>query len=667
MKFRNAGAGGKAMVFIMWTCPECKTQNIDDTKICLSCGKGRICRKCMNPTSGDKCEHCSEPYTKTPWLTETEYEKVKLQKNKDAASKKQTVEKPEKQKGTDKTVSVDSSVKDAIRLEAAKREAEKANKGKTDVSAIVQPKDMVKADAPTGEKTDVTEKKSSEPAVSKGTSDVAEVKKDKPPVPVKPSSGKGGKIAAIVAVLLVVAAACACAGYYYVYLPQKERSEKPDNILTEIFDPVKSSAENEETPSDALSASDAIAMSDALMQSDGVAGSDAQVSSDSQVNSAGSVSAPITVPQKGGNQPTVVPGQTDVPVNGTNPQTSVVVPQTPSVPQAPSVTTAEPSKPKPVVDANASAYNTAKSNLKNKRFFKAYNEFKKLGSYSDSRQQLGNVAYEVAKYLSAGHDHSAVSRLNGTVSACGSNEHGKGSINEWVNITGISVNGNHSVGVRKDGTMIASGSNEYGQCDVSVFKNIKEVSAGMHHTLALTKAGTAVAIGNNVSGQCNVYLKSWSNLKSVSAGGQHSVALKKDGTVLAVGNNDYGQCNVSGWRDIVQVSAGTWYTLGLKKDGTVLFAGQNDHGQANVSSWRDVVYVSAGMWHCLGVKADGTVVAAGNNDYGQCNVSSWKNIVSLDAGGYGYSLAINSNGKVLAAGDNSMGQSLATEFAIVAQ
>jgi len=64
----------------MWICPECETKNIDEAKLCLACGVGRICPACNEVMSGDVCEHCREPFKKINWMNKAEFEIYKEEK-----------------------------------------------------------------------------------------------------------------------------------------------------------------------------------------------------------------------------------------------------------------------------------------------------------------------------------------------------------------------------------------------------------------------------------------------------------------------------------------------------------------------------------------------------------------------------------------------------------
>jgi tetratricopeptide (TPR) repeat protein len=247
----------------------------------------------------------------------------------------------------------------------------------------------------------------------------------------------------------------------------------------------------------------------------------------------------------------------------------------------------------------------------------------------EQAEQKARIAKErerIAKYqvcISAGDEHTAGLKANGTVVAVGSNtdlngnKTGQCNVSGWRGIVAVAAGYYHTVGLKADGTVVAVGDNDKGQCNVSDWRDIVAVAADYYHTAGLKTDGTVVAVGSNDKGQCNV--SDWRDIVAVSAGYNRTFGLKADGTVVAVGDNADGRCNVSDWRDMVAVSARGIF--GLKADGTVVSPYDN-----RLSGWRDIVAVAEGGNHTVGLKADGTVVAVGDNEKGQCNVSDWRDI-----------------------------------------
>ena len=281
-------------------------------------------------------------------------------------------------------------------------------------------------------------------------------------------------------------------------------------------------------------------------------------------------------------------------------------------------------------------------------------------SFDESGEVVARVETEPAlTAFSAGGNHTAALRNDGTVAAVGYNAWGQCDVNTWTNIVAIDANVYHTVGLKSDGTVVAVGNNTEGMCDVYAWTGITAISAGKEHTVGLKADGTVVAVGSNTWGQCDV--GDWAGVVAVSAGDTHTVGLKADGTVLAVGQNvrtsSYyiGARGISDWTDIVAISAGSDYTVGLKADGTVVSYGKNDAGQLNVDGWTDITAISTGAYHTVGLKADGTVVAVGNNEYGQCDVHAWTDIVAISAGSY-HTVGMKADGTLVAVGKNDKGQ-----------
>ncbi len=77
-------------------------------------------------------------------------------------------------------------------------------------------------------------------------------------------------------------------------------------------------------------------------------------------------------------------------------------------------------------------------------------------------------------------------------------------VNDWNDIISISGGKDHAVGLKKDGSVVACGKNDHGQCLVDSWRDIVQIACGENHTVGLRKDGTVVACGNNEYGQCDV-------------------------------------------------------------------------------------------------------------------------------------------------------------------
>ena len=67
---------------------------------------------------------------------------------------------------------------------------------------------------------------------------------------------------------------------------------------------------------------------------------------------------------------------------------------------------------------------------------------------------------DVPKSLSAGYDHTVGLRSDGSVVACGRDDHGQCDVSGWTDVVAVSTSWYHTFGLKRDGTVITCGENE---------------------------------------------------------------------------------------------------------------------------------------------------------------------------------------------------------------
>lgn len=144
-------------------------------------------------------------------------------------------------------------------------------------------------------------------------------------------------------------------------------------------------------------------------------------------------------------------------------------------------------------------------------------------------------------------------RKDGTV-YCYNNSYYEGQtwtydVSSWTDIAEVSAGFDHAAGLKKDGTVVATGNNEKGQCDVSKWTDIVQVEAGREYTIGLKSDGTVVYCGDMSLIPTDV-LSTWTNIVEVSGFFNQIMGLKSDGTFVYTGmERDYNPVssqNISG-------------------------------------------------------------------------------------------------------------------------
>lgn len=222
------------------------------------------------------------------------------------------------------------------------------------------------------------------------------------------------------------------------------------------------------------------------------------------------------------------------------------------------------------------------------------NDFGQFGNGTNGDQATSKVPVQTNsdsdwKIISAGKDHAAAIKNDGTLWAWGHN---------WYGQLGDGTGGSHSA---------ANDSNVPKK--IGVDADWQTVAANGNFTLAIKTDGTLWAWGDNQHGQRGdadnspknspVQVGSDSDWSDVSAGFDHAVGIKTDGTLWAWGSNIHGQLGngttidknapekIGADADWSDISAGKDLTIALKNDGSLWAWGYNNFGQVGDGSATD--------------------------------------------------------------------------------
>jgi alpha-tubulin suppressor-like RCC1 family protein len=275
-----------------------------------------------------------------------------------------------------------------------------------------------------------------------------------------------------------------------------------------------------------------------------------------------------------------------------------------------------------------------------------------------------------------GNQHTAALRINGTLWTWGNNSNGRlgdgtttnrsspvSVIGEFTNWCQVSAGINHTAAVRTNGTLWAWGIGPLGDgttitksSPVSViggFTDWCQVSANQH-TAAIRTNGTLWAWGFNNLGRLGdgttTYRLSpvsvvggFTDWCQVAAGSYHTAAVRTNGTLWAWGCNSAGRLGdgtttdrsspvsvVGGFTDWCQVAAGSCHTAAVRTNGTLWAWGLNSFVQLGdntatdrsspvsvVGGFTDWCQVAVGGLHTAAVRTNGTLWAWGSGSYGQ--------------------------------------------------
>ena len=286
------------------------------------------------------------------------------------------------------------------------------------------------------------------------------------------------------------------------------------------------------------------------------------------------------------------------------------------------------------------------------------------------------------KQVSSGNNHCAAIKTDGTLWTWGINSSGQLGDNTrtarctpvttfagGTNWKQVSAGSNHCAAIKTDGTLWTWGNNGYGRLGNNIITirsipvttfaggtNWKQVGAGTNHCAAIKTDGTLWTWGINSSGELGdnttttrstpvTTFAGGTNWKQVSGGYGHCAAIKTDGTLWTWGRAVDGRLGdntttnkrtpvttFAGGTNWKQVSAGSFHCAAIKTDGTLWTWGSGADGRlgtndtttnkltpvttfAGGTNWKQVG--TGGNNHCAAIKTDGTLWTWGNNGYGK--------------------------------------------------
>jgi alpha-tubulin suppressor-like RCC1 family protein len=283
--------------------------------------------------------------------------------------------------------------------------------------------------------------------------------------------------------------------------------------------------------------------------------------------------------------------------------------------------------------------------------------------------------------VSAGSNHTAAVRQNGTLWAWGLGSNGRlgdgtavdksspvsvvGGFTDWCQVSAGST-GAHTAAVRTNGTLWTWGAGTFGRLG----------------------DGTTVAKSSPVS-----VIGGFTDWCQVSSGGYQTVAVRTNGTLWSWGCNDTGRLGdgttidksspvsvIGGFTDWCQVSVGLRHTLAVRQNGTLWSWGYGASGRLGddtivnkcspvsvVGGFTDWCQVAAGSSHTAAVRTNGTLWTWGCGSNGRLGnglsgerssptsvVGGFTNWCQVSAGTC-HTVALRTNGTLWSWGRNSDG------------
>lgn len=181
--------------------------------------------------------------------------------------------------------------------------------------------------------------------------------------------------------------------------------------------------------------------------------------------------------------------------------------------------------------------------------------------------------------VAAGSRHSVGLRADGTVVAVGANEAGQCNVSGWTGIKAIAATNTSTFALTNEGKVLVCGS--FYNRNMNNWSDITSISVSNSHVVGVHSDGTLSAVGSNDRGQLD-NLGKWMDTQQVAVGYGFTAGLRATGGVWVHGCDEHNEHAAMSWQDVVYLGSGTEHLLGIKADGTLVAKGTNDCGQCDV-------------------------------------------------------------------------------------